>query len=196
MKKQRKQGKLTRWISGGGLLFLISSSVICVGFSAWTIGQPIGSFALLNVTADDDVIDGDIFQNIAVTSFTLSLDGIVSDETIFDSGKIDVNFSIDNVLCFDGGFVNSNNVLTFETRLGCTNNLDFLSTCTSTEISVANSTVEKISGTGSEIKNRFSVPINGETTKTETVLSYLFSGDLRKYGSSPIQLNFEVSAIK
>ena len=109
---------------GGGLLLLLCNiSLITIGFSSW-ITNTITNIDLLNTNlAFGSIKNKDYFTIKSINMFSLGPDGLVEDNTIVSSSKIEITFIIDNKRAYD----NSNNgLINFETTLTCTDS-NFLS---------------------------------------------------------------------
>lgn len=102
MLRQKRAKKSTiSWISGGGLLFLGSASLICIGFSAWSIGKAVTGNGDLAVEADDliDINQYFTFEGAPIV-FEYTENGLVQDHIYNPSapakeGTICIPFQID-----------------------------------------------------------------------------------------------------
>ena len=102
MKKTKREGKPHKpWISGGGLLFLGSAALICIGFSAWSIGKAVTGNGDLTVEADDlvDINQYFTFEGTPAV-FEYTENGLVQDHIYNPSapakeGTICIPFQID-----------------------------------------------------------------------------------------------------
>ncbi|GEM_PF-4414971 len=151
--------------------------------------------AQINVSAAD-IISGNIFEEIGVTSFTLSPDGIVQNDAIVDSGNIGVTLKINNSLCSQGSFLGANNELDIKTNLYCRNNAKFLSCFSSLAIDLAESSYQKLSGDESNLNFLISVPIDSSATFTEVRISYVFTGDMKGFANDSPTFIFKATAVK
>ena len=180
----------------GGVLLLSNLSLISIGFSAWNIGNvTTGGEVQINVSAAD-IISGSIFEEINVTSFTLSADGIVQNGAIVDSGNIGVTLKVNNSLCTQGSFLGTNSELSIKTNLNCRNSTNFLSCFNSLTIDLPNSSYQKLSGDVSNLNFMIKIPIDSSTASTEWNFSYVFKGDMKEFVTDVPKFVFKATAVK
>ena len=179
----------------GGVLLLSNLSLVSIGFSAWSIGAVTTAEAQINVSAAD-IISGSIFEEINVTSFTLSADGIVQNGAIVDSGNIGVTLKVNNSLCAQGSFLGANSELNIKTNLYCQNSTKFLSCFNSLTIDLQNSSYQKLSGDASNLNFMITIPIDSSTASTEWNISYVFKGDMKEFVTDAPKFVFKATAVK
>ena len=196
MKKRFSLKKfLSRRLAGGGVLLLSSISLVSIGFSAWSIGGVTAGEAQINVSAAD-IISGNLFEEISVTSFTLSPDGIVQNDAIVNSGNINVFLKINNLLCSQGSFLGSGNELSIKANLYCRNNIEFLSCFDSLSVGLPNSSYKKLSGDESNLNFLIKAPIDLSLAFTEVNISYAFTGDMKGFVTDAPTFIFKATAVK
>ena len=196
MKKKISLKKFLSRRLAWGVLLLSNLSLISIGFSAWSIGNvTTGGEAQINVSAAD-IISGSIFEEINVTSFTLSADGIVQNGAIVDSGNIGVALKVNNSLCTQGSFLGTNSELSIKTNLNCRNSTNFLSCFNSLTIDLPNSSYQKLSGDASNLNFMIKIPIDSSTASTEWNFSYVFKGDMKEFVTDVPKFVFKATAVK
>ena len=151
--------------------------------------------AQINVSAAD-IISGNIFDEINVTSFTLSPDGIVQNDAIVDSGNISVFLKINNSLCSQGSFLGTGNELSIKTNLYCRNNTKFLSCFQSLSIDLSNSSFQKLSQDESNLNFLIKTPIDLSLASTEVNISYAFTGNMKGFTTDAPTFIFKATAVK
>ena len=195
---KKKKLSLKKFLSrrlAWGILLLSNLSLISIGFSAWNIGNVTTGEVQINVSAAD-IISGSIFEEINVTSFTLSADGIVQNGTIVDSGNIGVTLKVNNSLCTQGSFLGTNSELSIKTNLYCRNSTKVLSCFNSLTIDLPNSSYQKLSGDASNLNFMITIPIDSSTTSTEWNFSYVFKGDMKEFVTDAPKFVFKATAVK
>lgn len=195
---KKKKLSLKKFLSrklAWGILLLSNLSLISIGFSAWNIGNVTTGEVQINVSAAD-IISGSIFEEINVTSFTLSADGIVQNGTIVDSGNIGVTLKVNNSLCTQGSFLGTNSELNIKTNLYCRNNTKVLSCFNSLTIDLPNSSYQKLSGDASNLNFMITIPIDSSTASTEWNFSYVFKGDMKEFVIDAPKFVFKATAVK
>lgn len=195
MKKKLSLKKFLSRRLAWGILLLSNLSLISIGFSAWNIGNVTTGEVQINVSAAD-IISGSIFEEINVTSFTLSADGIVQNGAIVDSGNIGVALKVNNSLCTQGSFLGTNSELSIKTNLYCRNNTKVLSRFNSLTIDLPNSSYQKLSGDASNLNFMIKIPIDSSTTSTEWNFSYVFKGDMKEFVTDAPKFVFKAAAVK
>lgn len=195
MKKKLSLKKFLLRRLAWGILLLSNLSLISIGFSAWNIGNVTTGEVQINVSAAD-IISGSIFEEINVTSFTLSADGIVQNGAIVDSGNIGVALKVNNSLCTQGSFLGTNSELSIKTNLYCRNSTKVLSRFNSLTIDLPNSSYQKLSGDASNLNFMIKIPIDSSTTSTEWNFSYVFKGDMKEFVTDAPKFVFKATAVK
>lgn len=195
MKKKLSLKKFLSRRLAWGILLLSNLSLISIGFSAWNIGNVTTGEVQINVSAAD-IISGSIFEEINVTSFTLSADGIVQNGAIVDSGNIGVALKVNNSLCTQGSFLGTNSELSIKTNLYCRNSTKVLSRFNSLTIDLPNSSYQKLSGDASNLNFMITIPIDLSTAATEWNLSYVFKGDMKEFVTDAPKFVFKATAVK
>ncbi len=195
MKKKLSLKKFLSRRLAWGILLLSNLSLISIGFSAWNIGNVTTGEVQINVSAAD-IISGSIFEEINVTSFTLSADGIVQNGAIVDSGNIGVALKVNNSLCTQGSFLGTNSELSIKTNLYCRNSTKVLSRFNSLTIDLPNSSYQKLSGDASNLNFMITIPIDSSTAATEWNLSYVFKGDMKEFVTDAPKFVFKATAVK
>lgn len=195
MKKKLSLKKFLLRRLAWGILLLSNLSLISIGFSAWNIGNVTTGEVQINVSAAD-IISGSIFEEINVTSFTLSADGIVQNGAIVDSGNIGVALKVNNSLCTQGSFLGTNSELSIKTNLYCRNSTKVLSRFNSLTIDLPNSSYQKLSGDASNLNFMITIPIDSSTAATEWNLSYVFKGDMKEFVTDAPKFVFKATAVK
>ena len=195
MKKKLSLKKFLSRRLAGGVLLLSNLSLVSIGFSAWSIGAVTTAEAQINVSAAD-IISGSIFEEINVTSFTLSADGIVQNGAIVDSGNIGVTLKVNNSLCAQGSFLGTNSELNIKTNLYCQNSTKFLSCFNSLTIDLQNSSYQKLSGDASNLNFMITIPIDSSTASMEWNISYVFKGDMKEFVTNAPKFVFKATAVK
>ena len=195
---KKKKLSLKKFLSrrlAWGILLLSNLSLISIGFSAWNIGNVTTGEVQINVSAAD-IISGSIFEEINVTSFTLSADGIVQNGAIVDSGNIGVALKINNSLCTQGSFLGTNSELSIKTNLYCRNSTKVLSRFNSLTIDLPNSSYQRLSGDASNLNFMITIPIDSSTAATEWNLSYVFKGDMKEFVTDAPKFVFKATAVR
>ena len=195
---KKKKLSLKKFLSrrlAWGVLLLSNLSLISIGFSAWNIGNVTTGEVQINVSAAD-IISGSIFEEINVTSFTLSADGIVQNGAIVDSGNIGVALKVNNSLCTQGSFLGTNSELSIKTNLYCRNSTKVLSRFNSLTIDLPNSSYQRLSGDASNLNFMITIPIDSSTAATEWNLSYVFKGDMKEFVTDAPKFVFKATAVK
>lgn len=195
---KKKKLSLKKFLSrrlAWGILLLSNLSLISIGFSAWNIGNVTTGEVQINVSAAD-IISGSIFEEINVTSFTLSADGIVQNGAIVDSGNIGVALKVNNSLCTQGSFLGTNSELSIKTNLYCRNSTKVLSRFNSLTIDLPNSSYQRLSGDVSNLNFMITIPIDSSTAATEWNLSYVFKGDMKEFVTDAPKFVFKATAVK
>ncbi len=195
---KKKKLSLKKFLSrrlAWGILLLSNLSLISIGFSAWNIGNVTTGEVQINVSAAD-IISGSIFEEINVTSFTLSADGIVQNGAIVDSGNIGVALKVNNSLCTQGSFLGTNSELSIKTNLYCRNSTKVLSRFNSLTIDLPNSSYQRLSGDASNLNFMITIPIDSSTAATEWNLSYVFKGDMKEFVTDAPKFVFKATAVK
>lgn len=195
MKKKLSLKKFLSRRLAWGILLLSNLSLISIGFSAWNIGNVTTGEVQINVSAAD-IISGSIFEEINVTSFTLSADGIVQNGAIVDSGNIGVALKVNNSLCTQGSFLGTNSELSIKTNLYCRNSTKVLSRFNSLTIDLPNSSYQRLSGDASNLNFMITIPIDSSTAATEWNLSYVFKGDMKEFVTDAPKFVFKATAVK
>lgn len=195
---KKKKLSLKKFLSrrlAWGVLLLSNLFLVSIGFSAWNIGNVTTGEVQINVSAAD-IISGSIFEEINVTSFTLSADGIVQNGAIVDSGNIGVALKVNNSLCTQGSFLGTNSELSIKTNLYCRNSTKVLSCFNSLIIDLPNSSYQKLSGDASNLNFMITIPIDSSTTSTEWNFSYVFKGDMKEFVTDAPKFVFKATAVK
>ncbi len=158
-------------------------------------------------------MDGILFKDAEITTFSLCQDGIVgTDEngnpngTVVESANVTITFTINNDACDTLGYLNVNNELTIQTTLGSSPSsstssfLDYISTPSVTLNPVGDSSVAVQSKDVAAYVHSITVTLASAKGETELTLSYPVSFPINDdIGSSTVayyntNLKFSFSA--
>ena len=113
----------------GGILALVSLSLVGVGFSSWLItgkGSPSRDAPLDSIGADGDFSDINKFIKYDKRSssvFEFCQDGLIKNGMIVDDGEVKINFSIETQSSIKDHLFKDSSLLTLQTFLYDKNNI-------------------------------------------------------------------------
>lgn len=211
-----KKSKNTNIVNlGGGSLLLGSLALISLGFSSWVLVTSNTSKSA-NIAAAA-VVDGILFKDANMTTFSLCQDGIVgTDEngnpngTVVESANVTITFTINNDACDTLGYLNDNNELTIQTTLGSypssstSSFLNYISTPNVTLNPVGDSSVAVQSEDVTGYVHFITVTLDPTKEETKLTLSYPVSFPINdnigssvvSYYNTNLKFSFSAKGIK
>ena len=194
-----KKTKHNFTISGGGLLFLCSISLLGVGFSSWVIFDTGNeSFNVNFQVAETNQYP--LFSDLSINyDFELCQDGMVKDSTILKEGKISVNLTINNFYINLFSYV-VDDYFSMRASLA-SNDVAFIPFIDSITASITDTTITSEDSSASFASLlRFAVNLSEETTKLE--LTYTIKNedsdgnDISGFYENGLALTFQAEGVK